>query len=158
MGKSASSIAIDCENTALVYQRASRPTRAIDSKHGLEILLVEDDEGDAYLIKTALDENPRVGNVLIAKNGDEALQLIDSGAVKPDLAFVDLHMPRKDGLALLTHLTLRKGICFPSVVLTSSRLRADELRSETRGAVGFVTKPTSLAKLKEALNREIAKI
>jgi CheY-like chemotaxis protein len=128
------------------------------SKHKLKILLVEDDEGDAYLIISALSDNPRVESVVVAKNGDEALELIDRGAVKPDLALIDLHMPRKDGLALLTHLALRKGDWFPSVVLTSSRLKADALRSQTRGAVGFVTKPMSVAKLKEALNREIERV
>jgi CheY-like chemotaxis protein len=119
---------------------------------------VEDDEADAYLIEQALVDNPRVKEVVIAENGAEALEMVEHGAVRPDLAFVDLHMPRKDGFSLLTHFALRKVDWFPSVVLTSSRLRADELRSRTRGAIGFVTKPISQAKLREALNREIARV
>jgi CheY-like chemotaxis protein len=119
---------------------------------------VEDDEADAYLIKQALVSNPRVKEVVIAANGVEALELIDIGAVKPDLAFVDLHMPRKDGLALLVNFALNKDARFPSVVLTSSRARSDELRSRARGAIGFVTKPMSQAKLRQALNREIARV
>jgi CheY-like chemotaxis protein len=124
----------------------------------LRVLLVEDDEADAYLIEQALVDNPRVGEVVVAKNGAEALELVEHGGVIPDLAFVDLNMPRKDGFALLTHFALRRGAWFPSIVLTSSRLRADELRSQTRGAIGFVTKPFSQAKLREALNREIARV
>jgi CheY-like chemotaxis protein len=126
--------------------------------HGLQVLLVEDDEADAYLIKQALEGNPRVGLVVVAANGVDALDLVENGRFVPDLAFVDLHMPLKDGFALLTQFALRRGVWFPSIVLTSSRLRADELRSQTRGAIGFVTKPMSQAKLREALNREILRV
>jgi CheY-like chemotaxis protein len=124
----------------------------------LRVLLVEDDEADAYLIEQVLVDNPRVKEVVVAGNGVEALELVEHGGVAPDLAFVDLNMPRKDGYALLTHFAMRRGPWFPAIVLTSSRLRADELRSRARGAFGFVTKPISQAKLREALNRAIAKV
>ena len=120
--------------------------------------MIEDDEGDAHLIKEALLTNPRVKEVVIAADGVRALQLIDAGAVRPDLAFVDLHMPRKDGLTLLDNLAQKKNASFPSVVLTSSRTKADEQRSRAHGAVGFVTKPISQAKLRKSLNREIARV
>lgn len=124
----------------------------------LRILVVEDDEGDAYLIRRALAKNPRVGEIVLAENGVEALDLIDRGAVKPDLALIDLHMPRKDGFALLRDFATRKSAQFPSVVLTSSRAGADALRSLKRGAVEFVTKPSTEVKLAAALDRVIAKV
>jgi len=130
----------------------SRPT------HKLRVLVVEDDEGDAYLIRRALAKNPRVGEIVLAETGVEALDLIDRGAVKPDLAFIDLHMPRKDGFALLRDFSARECVKFPSVVLTSSRAGADALRSMKRGAMEFVTKPSTEEKLAAALDRVIAKV
>ena len=124
----------------------------------LRILLVEDDEADAYLIRRALKSNPRVGEIVLAENGVEALDLIDRGAVRPDLAFIDLRMPRKDGFALLRDFSMREAAKFPAIVLTSSKAGADALRARKRGAIQFVTKPSTEEKLAAALNRAIAEV
>ena len=121
----------------------------------IQILLVEDDEPDAYLIRRALAGNPRVREVILAENGVEALQLIDRGEVSPDLAIVDLHMPRKNGFELMHDFAIRDGARFPSVVLTSSASGADALRAAHCGAVEFVTKPDTVEKLAVALDRAI---
>ena len=81
--------------------------------HGLQVLLVEDDEADAYLIRRALALNPRVDDVVLAEDGEEALELLDRRRVFPDLALVDLRMPRKDGLAFLKDLAARPEARFP---------------------------------------------
>jgi DNA-binding response OmpR family regulator len=122
----------------------------------LKVLLVEDDDADVYLIKKALTENPRVGEIVLAQDAVEALELIDSGAVKPDLAIVDLHMPRKDGFALLLELGARQSVSFPSIVLTSSRSGADALRSRNRGADMYLVKPSTLGKLTALMDDVIA--
>jgi CheY-like chemotaxis protein len=122
------------------------------------VLLVEDDEADVYLIKRALAKNPRVGEVVVARDGVEALELIVTAATEPDLAIVDLHMPRKDGLALLREFASEDSFQFPSVVLTSSRAGADALRAKKRGAMAYVVKPNSAAKLRTALDEVIARI
>jgi two-component system response regulator len=124
----------------------------------LRVLLVEDDEADVYLIRRALANNPRVGEVVVARDGVEALELIEYWSTAPDLAIVDLHMPRRDGFALLRDFASRKTDPFPSIVLTSSRAGADALRSKKRGAVEFLTKPNSVEKLTTALDRVIAMI
>jgi CheY-like chemotaxis protein len=124
---------------------------------GLHVLLVEDDEADAYLIRRALTKNPWVGDVVIAENGVEALELFDKRRVAPDLAIVDLHMPRKDGLALLKEFAIRT-VQFPSVILTSSKASKDAMRATKRGAVEFITKPKSEEELAAALNRVICNV
>ena len=121
----------------------------------LQILLVEDDKPDAYLIGRALQSNPRVGEVVIAENGFRALELMDIGWAVPDLAIVDLHMPRKDGFELLRDFAAREGRRFPSVILTSSSARVDSLEAMICGAVEFVTKPNSSSQLAAALDRVI---
>ncbi|MDB5433311.1 MAG: response regulator receiver protein [Caulobacter sp.] len=124
----------------------------------LQVLLVEDDDADAYLIERALAGNPRVGAIIRARDGVEALELVDARRMKPDLAIIDLHMPRKDGFALLSELAARVVVEFPSVILTSSKRGADALRSRKRGATLFVTKPNSLEKLTAALDRVVATV
>jgi len=126
------------------------------ASESLQILLVEDNEADVYLIKRALADNPRVAEVVLAQDGVEALELIDSGAVDPDLAIIDLHMPRKDGFALLRELKLRGSTHFPSIVLTSSRSAADALRSKSRGAELVLVKPNSAEKLNALMDGLIA--
>jgi CheY-like chemotaxis protein len=121
----------------------------------LKILLVEDDEPDIYLINRALEGNPRVGEVVVAEDGLKALELIDKGWVRPDLAIVDLHMPRKDGFALLRDFAAKDRRPFPSVILTSSAAGADAHRAMHCGAVEFITKPDTPAKLAAALDRAI---
>jgi CheY-like chemotaxis protein len=118
---------------------------------------VEDDEADAYLIRRALAKNPWVADVVIAEDGVEALELFDKRRVVPDLAIVDLHMPRKDGLALLKEFATRT-VQFPSVVLTSSKASKDAIRAARRGAVEFITKPKTEGELAATLNRVIRNV
>ncbi len=122
---------------------------------GLHVLLVEDDEADAYLIRRALAKNPAVAEVVLAEDGVEALELIDRRHISPDLAIVDLRMPRKDGLTLLKDLSMRSAAQFPAVVLSSSKSRRDAIRATDRGAVRFVTKPKTEADLSDVLDRII---
>jgi CheY-like chemotaxis protein len=131
------------------------PVPAIESG-GLQVLLVEDDEADAYLIRRALAANPMVSDIVLAENGEEALELLDKRRVFPDLALIDLRMPRKDGIALLKDIAGRPTMLFPCAVLTSSKSGRDALRARHRGAVAFVTKPKAEPELKTALDRLVA--
>jgi CheY-like chemotaxis protein len=124
----------------------------------LQVLVVEDDAADLYLMKAALADNPRVTEVVVARDGVEASQLIDSGAIDPDLAIIDLHMPRKDGFALLLELRTRATTSFPSIVLTSSRSAADAMRAANRGAELFLVKPDSIEKLTALMDDVISVI
>jgi CheY-like chemotaxis protein len=125
---------------------------------GLQVLLVEDDEADAYLIRRALAANTKVSDVVLAEDGEEALDLVDRRRVLPDLALIDLRMPRKDGLALLKDLAARPLATFPCAMLTSSKSTKDALRATTRGAVKFITKPKAELELKSALDLLIADV
>ncbi len=124
----------------------------------LRVLLVEDDEGDLYLVRRALAADPRVGDVMVARDGLEALDLITRWSSAPDLAIVDLHMPRKDGFELLGDLAAKSYVRFPAVVLSSSQAGEDIRRAKKRGAVQFLTKPNSVEKLTRALHDVISKL
>lgn len=131
--------------------------RHAGTREKIEILLVEDDEADAFLITEALRRNRRVGQIVRACDGVDALEMLDRGLC-PDLAIVDLQMPRKDGLALLRDIRERRGIHFNAVVLTSSRRGADIYRSVKRGACMFATKPRYADKYQSVIDDAIASI
>jgi len=127
-------------------------------EEGLCLLVVEDDDADTYLIFRALMNHPAVAKVVHAPDGVEALRMIESGEIEPDMAFIDLQMPRKNGFDLLTALNglaERTEGGFPMVVLTSSSSPADAQRSKLRSAIRVITKPESVNLLEVALNSAI---
>jgi len=133
------------------------PAAAADLKPApqLCVLVVEDNEADAYLIRRALFDQPDVGLVFIAQDGVEALRMVEDGEVTPDLAFIDLKMPRKDGFGLLADLADREDASFPKVVLTSSNAPVDAMRSRMRGALRVFSKPDTYAALQARVHREV---
>ena len=128
------------------------------SNEDLRVLVVEDDDADAYLIRSALKRNPRVSQMVLAHDGVEALELIDGGLIDPSIAIVDLHMPRKNGFSLLVELRCRPKADFPAIVLSSSSAQADNARSKLRGADCFLTKPNSIDELHRLLSNAMANI
>jgi signal transduction histidine kinase/DNA-binding response OmpR family regulator len=127
-----------------VAVESTEPGEAPDK---LCLLVVEDNEADAYLIQRALQRHPGVGRIVHAVDGLEALEMIERGEVDPDLAFIDLHMPRKNGFDLLVALACRPQRSFPMVVLTSSNAPTDVIRCRLRGAVQIINKPDTAEQL-----------
>jgi CheY-like chemotaxis protein len=128
------------------------------SPRGLCVLVVEDDEADVYLIGRALADHPSIADIVYASDGVEAFEMVDRGDVEPDVAFIDLHMPRKNGFSLLTAFACDPELNFPMVVLTSSVAPADVIRSRLRGASRVVTKPDSVEAMQAALASAIGAV
>src|ERR1041385_1837149 len=101
----------------------------------IEILLVEDNPGDARLAKEALKEARVFNNLNVAKDGEEALEFLHrrgkhEHAPRPDLILLDLNLPRKDGREVLAEIKAHDSIKrIPVVVLTTSE-RSEEHTSE----------------------------
>src|SRR5207244_13023981 len=75
----------------------------------LDILLVEDDEGDVLITREALAEQQIRGSLHVVHDGDQALQFVHrtgrySAAPRPDLVLLDLNLPRRGGLEVLAEL------------------------------------------------------
>lgn len=120
------------------------------NKRPIEILLVEDNPGDARLAEEALKEG-RVKNALhIVPDGVEALRFLrreDEYAEKPkpDLVLLDLNLPRKDGREVLEEIKADDNLKrIPVVVLTTSKAEEDILRSYDLHANCYITKPVDL--------------
>ncbi|MBE7218122.1 MAG: response regulator [Caulobacteraceae bacterium] len=121
----------------------------------LRILLVEDDDADAYLIGRALLDIKRVGQFIRVRTGQEAVELLETREFTPDLAFVDLQMPVMNGFEFLLACVERDLANIPMVVLTSSSSPTDAARSRIRGALRVITKPENMQELYAVLQTAI---
>jgi CheY-like chemotaxis protein len=116
----------------------------------IEILLVEDEPGDAYLTMEALKEGRFINRVHLVEDGVEAMAFLRredrfSDAPRPDLILLDLNMPRKDGREVLQEIKRDPSLCMiPVVVLTTSKADEDILKSYQLHANCYVNKPVGL--------------
>jgi DNA-binding response OmpR family regulator len=114
-----------------------------------EVLLVEDSAGDALLIRQALKESMISVHLHIARDGEQALQILGERDFKPDLIILDLSLPKLSGYSVL-------AFCLkttPVVVFTASLNDSDEVRAMSLGAREFVRKPRELQDYKTAVCR-----
>jgi CheY-like chemotaxis protein len=113
----------------------------------VEILLVEDNEGDVGLIEEVLEE-AKIRNILyVAKDGEEAMLYLNgggkfSGFPRPDIILLDLNLPKKDGREVLKEIKQDSNLKnIPVVVLTTSGAEKDILRAYDLHANAYITKP-----------------
>ncbi|MBN1991257.1 MAG: response regulator [Anaerolineae bacterium] len=107
------------------------------------ILLVEDDQVDAMIVKRALQEIKVSNRLYLAGDGEEALHLLQApNQEKPGLILLDLNMPRMNGIEFLGLVKQDKTLKrIPVVVLTSSGEVQDKIDSFNLGAAGYLLKP-----------------
>jgi len=107
------------------------------------ILLVEDDKVDAMTVKRALKEIKVSNELILANNGEEALEYLrDPQQENPCIILLDLNMPKMGGIELL-HIIKKEDSLkkIPVVVLTTSRNEQDKVESFNLGVAGYMVKP-----------------
>jgi chemotaxis family two-component system response regulator Rcp1 len=120
------------------------------SPYPIEILLVEDNPGDARLAKEALKESKLRNTLHHVEDGVAAIEFLKkTGKFKdkprPDLIILDLNLPKKDGREVLLEIKnddILKRI--PVVILTISKAEEDIIRTYNLHANCYVTKPLDL--------------
>ncbi len=116
----------------------------------VEILLVEDNPGDARLTKEALKDGKVYNRLTVVPDGVEALAYLRregqyADTIQPDLILLDLNLPRKDGREVLAEIKADDRLKrIPVVILTSSSAEQDVLKSYGLHANCYVTKPVDL--------------
>jgi two-component system response regulator len=127
---------------------------------GAEILLIEDDPDEAELALEALRRCGASARVTRVHDGEAALNAIFSGPgatvrlPAPRLILLDLKLPKVDGFGVLKRLkadATAKSI--PVVVLTSSKMDEDVLRSYELGANSYIVKPIDFGEFSAAVER-----
>ena len=125
----------------------------------IEVLLVEDDEGDVLMTREALDEGKVFNRLSVVGDGVEAVSYLRrsgqyADAVRPDLVLLDLNLPKRDGRQVLEEVKsdpdLRR---IPIVVLTTSEAEEDVLRSYDLHANAYVTKPVDFERFVEVIRQ-----
>jgi CheY-like chemotaxis protein len=126
------------------------------------ILLVEDNADDEVLTLRALKKNDILNEVVVARDGVEALDYLfgrglhagrDVGC-QPTVILLDLKLPRVGGLEVLRQIRANELTrMLPVVILTSSREEQDLLRSYRGGANSYIRKPVDFTQFMDAVHR-----
>jgi two-component system, chemotaxis family, response regulator Rcp1 len=113
----------------------------------VDILLVEDNEGDARLAKEAMRDSKIRNTLHHVTDGEEALAFLRkegkySQVPRPDLILLDLNLPKKDGRQVLAEIKVDEDLKrIPVVILTVSSAEEDILKAYNLHANCFITKP-----------------
>jgi two-component system, response regulator len=114
----------------------------------MEILLVEDNPGDAMAVRLAVAEASETAILRVVRDGEQALAMIENTDFQPSLIILDLNIPRIPGTALLERW---QGSHIPVVVFSSSQDDAEKENVLALGAREFVHKPTDLDAFTQAV-------
>jgi two-component system, chemotaxis family, response regulator Rcp1 len=116
----------------------------------IDILLVEDNAGDVRLTQEVLKTSKVRNNLIVANNGQEALNCLRrqgkyAETARPDLILLDLNLPVMDGREVLEKIKDDKDLkSIPVVILTASKAEEDILKTYNLHANFYVTKPVDL--------------
>lgn len=116
-----------------------------------KLLQIDDDQDDCELFAEALREVSEITYTAI-NNPIKALQKLKSGKIKPDLIILDFNMPGMNGLDLLEALKRDSDASKIPVIMLSTSSREDFRKTAIeRGALDYITKPTSFDALKRVV-------
>src|ERR1700678_2748104 len=118
-----------------------------DGLNPVDVLLVEDDEGDILMTREAFEFHKIRNPLHVVTDGEQALHFIRragpfADAPRPGLILLDVNLPRLSGLEVLAELKQDPDLhLIPVVMLTTSQAEEDILRSYELHANAYVTKP-----------------
>ena len=117
------------------------------------ILLVEDNPDDIELTLRAFRKSNIANEVLVARDGEEALEMLLGGKrVLPALVLLDLKLPKIEGMEVLHRIRENESIrLLPVVILTSSREENDLIKVYLGGANSYIRKPVDFERFIEAV-------
>jgi CheY-like chemotaxis protein len=122
----------------------------MDNLKFVEILLIEDNPGDARLTQEALKDGKVKNNLHIVYDGAEATDFLFKrgqykDAPRPDLIILDLNLPKKNGQEVLAEIKTDNSLkSIPVIILTISKAEEDIVRSYNLHANCFLIKPLDL--------------
>lgn len=120
----------------------------------VRILLADDDHDDTFLFQEALEQVPVESQLSVAENGVDLLQILKDSNSPPDIIFLDMNMPVKNGLECLEEIRRTAGYEQVPIVILSTSVAQYLWESAYRsGANLYIQKPTSFNGLIEILKK-----
>ena len=122
----------------------------------LKVWLAEDDEDDRMLFRSSVKTFHFPVQLTVVYNGEELMELLKHTVKLPDIIFLDLNMPRKDGLACLTEIKKSERLKIIHIIILSTSFRkmeADQLYE--LGAQYYIRKPDTFLQLESAIHTAI---
>jgi CheY-like chemotaxis protein len=126
--------------------------------HSIKILLAEDDEDDFVLFQEALKGYPLPVFLDWVKDGDALMNALKQDkTVIPDLVFLDINMPRKNGFECLTEIRQTENLKhLPVIIYSTSNDRALISWMYNAGANLYLSKPSNFGQLKQSIQKAIS--
>ncbi|MEX0660627.1 MAG: response regulator [Balneolaceae bacterium] len=118
------------------------------------IILAEDDTDDAFLFNEAIDELSLAVDLTIVSDGERLMQsLTDENIQLPDVIFLDINMPRKNGLECLSEIRVNNRLHSLPVIIFSTSFD-EEIVSQLyiNGADYYIQKPSGFEALKNVIH------
>ena len=131
----------------------------VTSSKVIDVLMVEDDDGDILMTKEAFEYYKVQNRLHVVTDGEQALQFLRrqgpyADAPRPGLILLDVNLPRVSGMEVLAQLKSDPDLLvIPVVMLTTSRAEEDIVRSYSLHANAFVTKPVDFEHFMDAIRQ-----
>ena len=124
------------------------------------ILLADDDKDDCLLFKDALEELPLSVHLTTVHDGEQLMQLLSKKNEQlPDILFLDLNMPRKNGFQCLSEIKQNEKLKQLSIIIFSTSFEQDVVDLlYKQGAQHYIRKPNEFSKLKEVIHQTLTLI
>lgn len=128
-------------------------------KKTIQLLLADDDKDDCDLFREALDELPVTADLSTVHDGEQLMQLLSKKTPLPQLLFLDLNMPRKNGFECLSEIKKNDALKDLPVVIFSTSYDRDIVNLlYTKGAHFYISKPNEFDKLKDVIHQALSSV
>ena len=122
---------------------------------GINILLIEDNEGDILLTTEALEDSKIINTVTVIKDGKQAINFFEAITTKegmPDLVLLDVNLPKKGGHEVLQYIKSNdRHKHIPVIMLTTSSSEKDIMLSYKNHVNCYITKPVDVSDFMKAI-------
>ncbi len=124
---------------------------------GINILLIEDNEGDIVLTREAFEESKIVNKIMSIRDGYEAIRFFETLTKKsevPHLVLLDINLPKVSGHEVLTYIkNSEKYKTIPVIMLTTSSSEKDIQKSYKNHVNCYITKPIDVSDFMKAISK-----
>ncbi len=123
----------------------------------IHLVLVDDDKDDCYLFEEILQELPQSTQLVTVRDGEQLLHLLEEKPKQlPDVIFLDLNMPVKNGMECLNEIKAHEKFKSLCVIIFSTSYRQEVTDQLYRkGAMHYIKKPDNVAQLRDLIRQAL---